>query len=110
MPRKPVEPAKPPARGRRSRPKFVDWRTLDPSKIRGEKVLVEELTTYRDSLDTLLEREGDYVLIKGRQVVGIFAEKEQAIEKGVALFGGEPVLVKRIVAKEPIHTTGGVIL
>ena len=69
-----------------------------------------KLITYKDHLEELLERKGDYVLIKGRQVIGIFADRQEAIEKAVDLFGGEPVLVKQIVVKEPIHTLGGGIL
>ena len=61
-------------------------------------------------LDELLKRKGDYVLIKGRQVIGIFADRQEAIEKAVDLFGGQPALVKQIVARERIHTLGGVIL
>ena len=72
--------------------------------------MVDELTTYKDHLEQLLEQEGKYVVIKGRQVIGVFADREQAIEKAVDLFGAQPVLVKEIVAKEPIHSTGGVVL
>jgi hypothetical protein len=90
--------------------RFLNWHTLDPSPLKGAGVLVDELTTYREHLKELLEREGDYVLIKGRQVIGVFADREQAVDKAVDLFGGEPVLVKKIVAKEPIHMIGGVVL
>jgi hypothetical protein len=47
------------------------------------------------------------VLIKGRQIVGILAEREQAVERAYDLFEGQPALVKRIIVKEPIHTLGG---
>ena len=95
---------------RRPRRRFTNWRTFDPSKVEGDKTLLEELITYKDHLEELLERKGDYVLIKGRQVIGIFADRQEAIEKAVDLFGGEPVLVKQIVVREPIHYLGGGIL
>jgi hypothetical protein len=94
----------------RYQPRFRNWRTFDPSKVVGDRTLIEELTTYRDHLDELLKRKGDYVLIKGRQVIGIFADRQEAIEKAYDLFGGQPALVKQIVARERIHTLGGVIL
>jgi hypothetical protein len=72
--------------------------------------LLEELITYKDHLDELLQRKGDYVLIKGRRIIGIFTDRQDAIEKAVALFGTEPALIKRIVAREPIITLGGAAL
>jgi hypothetical protein len=95
---------------RRPRRRFINWRTFDPSKVEGDRTLLEEEITYKDHLEELLERKGDYVLIKGRQVIGIFADRQEAIEKAVDLFGGEPVLVKQIVVREPIHYLGGGIL
>ena len=95
---------------RRPRRRFINWRTFDPSKVEGDQTLLDELITYKDHLEELLERKGDYVLIKGRQVIGIFADRQEAIEKAVDLFEGEPVLVKQIVVREPIHYLGGGIL
>ena len=83
---------------------------FDPSKVVGDQALVEELITYKDHLDELLKRKGDYVVIKGRKVVGIFADRQEAIEKAYELFGGQPTLVKQIVLRERIHSLGGVIL
>ena len=92
------------------RPLSRDWHTYDPTKVEGDQTLLEELITYKEHLDELLEREGDYVLIKGRQVVGIFADRQAAMEKAVDLFGTEPALIKRIVAREPVVTLGGAAL
>ncbi len=74
--------------------------TFDPTKVVGDQTLLEELTTYRDNLDELLQRKGDYVLIKGRKVIGTFADRQEAIEKAYDLYGGQPALVKQIVARE----------
>ena len=104
-----------PANGKRAatrtrpQPRFRNWRTFDPSRIGGDQTLLEELTTYRDHLDELLERKGDYVLIKGRKVVGIFADRQEAIAKAYDLFGGHPALVKQIVERERIPTLGGIV-
>jgi hypothetical protein len=87
-----------------------NWRTFGPSMVVDDWTLLEELTTYRDHLDELLARKGDYVLIKERQVIGIFADRQEAIEKAYNLFGGQPAVVKQIVARERIHALGGVIL
>jgi hypothetical protein len=87
-----------------------NWRTFGPSMVVEDWTLLEQLTTYRDHLDELLARKGDYVLIKERQVIGIFADRQEAIEKAYDLFGGQPALVKQIVARERIHALGGVIL
>ncbi len=94
----------------RSQARFRNWRTFDPSKVVGDLTLIEELTTYRDHLDELLKRKGDYVLIKGQRIIGIFADRQEAIEKAYDLFAEEPALVKQIVARERIHSLGGVIL
>jgi hypothetical protein len=76
----------------------------------GDRTLIEESATHRDHLGELLKRKRDYVLIKGREVIGIFAKREEAVEKAYDLFAEEPALVKRIVARERIHSLGGVIL
>ena len=96
-------------RKRRPPARYFDWRTSDPAKFEGANGLTDELTTYKEHLQELLRREGDFVLIKGRQVVGIYGDREEALEVAVDRFQNQPVLVKRIVAKEPIHLTGGVV-
>jgi hypothetical protein len=112
MPKKPIQRAN----GRRrtekrpSQRSSRDWRTYDPRKVEGDQTLLEELITYKDHLEELLERKEDYVLIKGRRIIGIFADRQEAIEKAIALFGTEPALIKRIVAREPIVTLVGAAL
>jgi hypothetical protein len=112
MPKKPIErvTGKRETTKRRPQPPSRDWRTYDPTKVEGDQTLLEELVTYKDHLDELLQRKGDYVLIKGRRIIGIFTDRQDAIEKAVALFGTEPALIKRIVAREPILTLGGAAL
>jgi hypothetical protein len=93
------------------KPQFTDWRTFDPAKAKwiGTPRLVEELVTYRDNLDELLKHEGKYVLIKGKEIIGIYADRDEVLQQAVDRFRGEPALIKQIVAKEPVVTFGGVV-
>jgi hypothetical protein len=112
MPKKPIERVNGERETTKRPPRQLsrDWRTYDPTKVEGDQTLLEELITYKDHLDELLERKGDYVLIKGRKIIGIFANCQDAMEKAVDLFGTEPALIKRIVAREPILSLGGIAL
>ena len=55
-----------------------------------------ELTTYRDHLDSLLGDAGKYVVIRGREIIGIYDDFNTAVES-TSRFAPEPVLVKQIV-------------
>jgi hypothetical protein len=111
MPKKPIEHVSANGGKRKRRPsaRFFDWRTSDPAKFAGAEGLADELTTYKEHLDELLRREGDFVLIKGRHVIGIYGDREQALQAALDHFQDRSYLVKWIVAKEPIHSTGGVL-
>jgi hypothetical protein len=103
-----------PGAGKRPRkpvPRLFDWRKFDPSMVAsdGRPSLVEELTTYRDRLSELLAREGAYVVIKGKEYE-ILDDRESALRYAVQRYGSVPVLVKKIVASEPVHGLGGAIL
>jgi hypothetical protein len=101
-----------PKKWRPPTPRYLDWSTFDPSLFenRGDDTLIEELVTYRDHLRDLLRDEGKYVVIKGPEVIGIYAERQAALHEAATRFGDQPVLVKQIVAKEPMITMGGVVL
>jgi hypothetical protein len=105
MGKKTIDRATGPRPPRRRTPKIpmFRWRDFDPSLIEddGHPSLAEELTTYRDRLTELMRDEGKYVLIKGREVIGIYPDGQQALSEAVARFRGEPALVKRIVEEEP---------
>lgn len=90
---------------------LFDWRKFDPSMFRGDgqPSLVEELTTYRDRLAELLEHEGEYVVIKGREYK-ILPDRESALAYSLDHYWPESALVKKIVAKEPIISLGGAVL
>jgi hypothetical protein len=89
----------------------MDRRTFDPSTVRGTHAaeLAEQLVTYRDNLEELLRHKGKYVLIRGREIIGIYIDEQDALREAAGRFGSEPVLVKQIVAKEPLFTMGGIV-
>jgi hypothetical protein len=67
------------------------------------------LTSDRNCFDDLLCREGQYVVIKGRAIAGYFVDRESAVAAAIARYGRGPVLVKKIVAREPIRRIGHAI-
>lgn len=91
--------------------RYMDWRTFDPSTVGGTHAaeLAEHLVTYRDHLDELLRHKGKYVVIKGREIIGIYADEQEALREAAVRFGTEPALVKQIVAREPIYSMGGFV-
>jgi hypothetical protein len=65
--------------------------------------LAEEMATYRDRLPELLGgQEGEYVLIKGTHVVGVFHDRSQALREGYRRFGVVPFLVRQITSSETV--------
>ena len=98
-------------RKRKWKPKaeMLDWRTFDPSTIEtgGDNILISELITYKKNLDRLLERKGEYVLIKGDEIVGYYPTLANALDAGAERFGREPALIKKIVLRERIHSSSG---
>ena len=64
-------------------------------------VLQKEVNTYRRLLpDFLQTHEGEYVLIKGENVIGFWADQDAAITEGERLFPRQPILVKKILRHE----------
>jgi hypothetical protein len=104
--RVPINGAKRPPRPKR---RLFDWSKYDPSQARRGRTetLADELVTYRDRLGDLLGDKGKFVLIKGRDVIGIYESRDDAIKEAVGRFRDAPVLVKQIVAKEPVVDLGG---
>jgi hypothetical protein len=89
-----------------------DWRTFDPAMLPGgpDATLATELVTYRDHLDELLRHEGQYVVIKGREIAGFFRDRKAAVAAAIAAYGPGPVLVKKIVEREPVRRVGHALL
>jgi hypothetical protein len=89
-----------------------DWRTFDPSMLPGgmNATLARELVTFRDRLDEMLDgHEGDFVVIKGDEIVGYHADREDALRTALEKFGGEPALIKRVMDREPLVSIGRVL-
>lgn len=87
-------------------PEYLNWRTFDPSMFANTD---NAMVTYRDHLDELLRDEGKYVVIKGHEIIGIYADRQDALIEAATRFGTEPAMVKKIVARERIHYLGGAI-
>jgi hypothetical protein len=89
-----------------------DWRAFDPLMLKGglNAPLATELVTYRDRLDELLLHEGRYVVIKGRVIAGFFDDRESAVEAVIAQYGPGPILIKKVVEREPVRRIGQAIL
>lgn len=62
-----------------------------------------ELTTYEEHLPELLDSEGKFVLILGKEVSGPFGSYGDALDAGYEKYGLKPFLVKQIRAAEPIQ-------
>lgn len=83
------------------------WRDFDPDTLTGKlRSLATELTTYRDRLDEILAHRGEYVVIRGREVIGYAPDIEGAIEL-VKPLRPAPCLVKQVVEFEPVAHLGG---
>ena len=73
-------------------------------------VLAEEMAAYLDQLPNLLrEHEGRYVLIRGTEVIGVFADRSQALREGYQRFGVVPFLVRQITASQPVVSLPNVV-
>ncbi|HEV2970004.1 MAG TPA: hypothetical protein VGY55_08440 [Pirellulales bacterium] len=65
-------------------------------------MLEEELEFFAKNRAEWLAKHSDRVaLVKGRQLIGMFDNEQQAIEAGARQFGLTSFLVKRITADEP---------
>lgn len=68
------------------------------------EILREELAFFNEKKDELLRTDpGQFALIKGRTLIGVFATREEAYTEGVQRFCGESFLVHHIVEKEPVE-------
>lgn len=92
-------------------PGFIDWRDFEPSWLPGgeQAPLATELVTYRERLDELLVHEGQFVVIKGKSVLGYYRDRPSALAAAFKEYGAVPVLVKQIVEMEPIRRLGNVV-
>ncbi len=92
------------ARPTRSLSDDFNWRDFDPLMLKDglRAPLATELVTYRDRLDEILLHVGQYVVIKEQDVAGFFGDRESAVAAAIARYGPGPVLIKKVVEREPI--------
>ena len=73
--------------------------------------LETELSFYESVKASLLPYyEGKFVLIVGREQLGIFDKSEDAYRKGIEIKGNVPMLIKRIIKQEPIEHIPAMVL
>jgi len=66
--------------------------------------LEQELKTYeQEKQKLLLESKGKFVLIKGNEIIGVYANQEDALTEGYKKFGNQEFLVKEITEIEPVN-------
>jgi hypothetical protein len=69
-----------------------------------DQPLAVEWGTYRQSVARLLSggHEGEFVLIKGEEIIGLYDTWECAREAGLRLYLCEPFMVHRVCTYEPL--------
>ena len=72
--------------------------------------LAEEIMTYEAHLQGWADREGQFVLIKCRDVLGFYPRHEDALDAGYDRLVCGTFLVKQILVHEPIYQPGRVEL
>jgi hypothetical protein len=65
--------------------------------------LEKELETYQAKLPELLEHTGEFAVIHGDEVAGIWQTYQDALKAGYEKFGLDPFLIQQIQAIEPVH-------
>jgi hypothetical protein len=65
--------------------------------------LAEEVATFEAHLPGWGDHEGQFVLIKGRDVLGFYPSRDEALDAGYDQLGMVPMLVKQVLADEPIY-------
>lgn len=58
---------------------------------------------HRHRAELLARGEHKLVLIKGHEIVGVFASYEDALREGLRRFGNVPFLIKEIEREEAVH-------
>ena len=61
---------------------------------------------FRGHLPSWADREGQFVLIKGPDILGFFPRYEVALKAGYEQFGAGPFLIKQVLRHEPIYQVG----
>ncbi|MFQ5759192.1 MAG: DUF5678 domain-containing protein [Candidatus Bathyarchaeia archaeon] len=68
--------------------------------------LEEELEFFGSKRREWLEKYKDkFVLIKGKELIDVFATLEDAYKEGVRRYGNQPFFIKQVTEVEPIEKT-----
>lgn len=65
--------------------------------------LEQELQTYNQARDTIRDHEGEFVLVKGDQIVDFFETYADALKSGYERFELQPFMVKKVDAIEQVQ-------
>jgi hypothetical protein len=65
--------------------------------------LEKELETFEKLRPDLLSQDGQFAVISGEQLLGVYSTYEDALKIGYEKCGLQPFLVKKIQAVEPIN-------
>jgi len=64
----------------------------------------QELAYYNEHREEFLSKhEWKHLLIKGRELVGVFDDAQTAYVKGLSRFGNNPFLIKQVLREEPVQ-------
>lgn len=77
-------------------------------QARPDSPLLEEWESYRQEVGRLLAegKEGQFVLIKGRQIIGLYATEREALEHGYRMSPCQAFFVHQVRQREPLlHCT-----
>ncbi len=67
----------------------------------GKFPFTREMATFRANLLKLLDREGDWVLIRGEEIGGIFDDPVGAAAMGYRTYGFSGFMIRELTAVEP---------
>lgn len=66
-----------------------------------QNVLAEEMKYFEaNKQEWLNSYRGQFVLVKGSELIGTFTTQEEAYKKGVEKFNNEPFLIKQVIEQE----------
>lgn len=68
------------------------------------EVLSEELSFFEEKRAEWLQLyPGQFVLVKGRELVGTFTTFQEAYAEGVKRFGNVPMLIRQVLPNDPVE-------
>lgn len=83
----------------------MNWTSVRHASNLIHAMLEQELAYYAEHLaEWLAKHQGKFVLVKGRELVGVFENQNEALAEGARRFGLESFLARRVEeAEELVH-------